>query len=276
MRSALPTAGPAGQEQQPQHYRRDVLRSALVRKPLVWLVTGGVALAALIMVVVLVAVAGGGPDATDAAPPGPDASTEAAARASAVLVEADGCSVESEGMGMVVPPGVVVTNAHVVAGASEIRVRDDSGRTSVATLTAFDPERDIAVLEAGDLTAVPMALGAPAGGTPAIVLARSPGPNDGDVIEALETEVIRTITIFISDIYGDGRYERRGLELAVDIEPGDSGAAVVDGSRRVVGLVFSSSRGKPGVAYAVSALELDDLIESRSREAIAPGRCRRP
>lgn len=192
------------------------------------------------------------------------------AQASAVLVDSAGCSLENQGSGVVIGDGVV-TNAHVVAGASEITVTDADGVSRAAELRAFDPVRDLALLSVVGLEATALETDAPQGGTDATALVRA-----AEAIEVAEVRIERTINIISTDIYGQGEHRRRGMELSADIDAGDSGGAILDASGRVVGIVFSASRTQTDVAYAVSALEISALIEATSEEPIEPGRCLRP
>lgn len=227
------------------------------------------------VVAVLLSVGGDGEARVVDPEPVPDAALAADVRAAAVLVEATGCRIESQGMGAAVGADLVVTSAHVVAGASDVVVTADDGSQHAADVVGFDPLRDIAVLDVPSLGAMALELAAPRTGSPTLVIARGLDSNGDPAIEVLDSSVVRTINIFISDIYGDGRHERRGMELAVDIGPGDSGGGVVDGSGALVGVVFSSSRGKQDIAYAVSATELETLIADRSPDPVPNGECRR-
>ena len=78
---------------------------------------------------------------------------------STVEVLGDGCfhGFLNQGSGFVVEPGFVVTNAHVVAGTTELWVRLDA-QDRPATVVGFDPDLDIAVLRVPTLTAPPLAL----------------------------------------------------------------------------------------------------------------------
>jgi S1-C subfamily serine protease len=53
---------------------------------------------------------------------------------------------------------------------------------------------------------------------------------------------------------------RPALELAAHVRPGDSGAPVVTTSGAVAGVIFASSRGREGTAYAVDASALRRLL----------------
>jgi S1-C subfamily serine protease len=239
---------------------------SLLGPPLVviGLVAGGV--------VLVLALDGGADVAEGSADPGPPTGEIiATARESAVLVTARGCRIESVGSGAAIPGGIV-TNAHVVAGADEVSLTTAGGAQQPATVVAFDPERDLALL-AVDAVALPeLESSAPRGGVSAVALARDDS-GTSVTVGVTPLAVTRTINIFISDIYGDGRHERHGLELAGDIGPGDSGAAVIDHEGRLVGVVFSASRRDTDVAYAVSSLELDTLVASSNDVAVATGEC---
>ncbi len=199
-------------------------------------------------------------------PPGPKV-VDRALR-SAVSVRARGCRVETTGSGTVLAEGVV-TNAHVVAGAEEIVVTTPGGAELPAELRAFDEELDLALLVVPGLDVDPLRPGDPATGTEAVALV----PGDDEVLDAVPVAIERTITIVTSDIYGDGRYERRGIELRADIAPGDSGAGVIDGRGEVVGVVFSASRRTSDVAYAISGAELADFVATRAEAPVPGGEC---
>ena len=193
----------------------------------------------------------------------------------AVIVDALGCPVDSQGMGAVVDGGLVVTNAHVVAGSTNLEVRSSDGSMHPATLVAFDPRVDLAILEVAGLDVPALAIAGPVGETEASVLARGSTDPGEPIVSVVDGSIRRTINIFISDIYGEGRHERRGLELAVDVDPGDSGAGVTDAHGNLVGVIFSSSRGQEGVSYAISALEVGALVQERGSAAVDAGDCRR-
>src|ERR1700759_3036417 len=70
-----------------------------------------------------------------------------AARHSVVRVFGTACGLGVEGSGWVVAPGLVVTNAHVVAGESDTQIQIDGvGTGHAARVLVFDPRNDIAIL----------------------------------------------------------------------------------------------------------------------------------
>lgn len=197
----------------------------------------------------------------------PSADTIERAADSGVLITTSGCFGDGVGTGVVVTEGVV-TNAHVIAGASAVTVTTPSGKVYEAEVRAFDPLKDLALLVAPGLDLAALDLGTPVGGAEAVAIVRQEG-----AIDVVSAEIARTINIFTPDIYGEGRHERKGMELRAEIDPGDSGGAIIDARGEVVGIVFSSSRRNVNVGYAVSAVELSELIASRSTTAVDNGEC---
>lgn len=192
---------------------------------------------------------------------------------SGVLVKATGCRTESLGAGVVINGGIV-TNAHVVAGSTEVLVFTADGEAVEASVVVVDPRRDLALLQTPTLTVPVLELGAPIAGTEVVVLSRGQDDVGDPTVEVLKTQVQRTINLSSPDIYGEGRYLRRALELFVDLGPGDSGSGIVDSSGEVVGLVLSISRRHPGLAYAISATEFPALVAESTGEPVDTGECR--
>ena len=203
------------------------------------------------------------------------ADREAAPMEAGVLITALGCRLESFGAGVVIEEGII-TNAHVVAGASEVDVYLSGATLPVpATVVAFDPLDDLALLRTDPPVGGALPVGRPIAGSDVVALARATDESGDARLARLDVQIARLIDIFISDIYGDGRNERDGLELVADIGPGDSGAGLVDSTGSLVGVVFSSSRGKDGVAYAIDASELGALVASANEDGVDTGVCRR-
>lgn len=189
----------------------------------------------------------------------------------AVSVHAEGCSiVPSRGAGLVVDRGRILTAAHVVAGATSIEVLR-GGDTYTATVVAFDPVADVAVLSA------PVVAGAfPVGSTASGATGTAVVRRDGEVVE-LPVRVIRPVTIRTADVFESGEVERPGFEIEADIEPGDSGAVVVvDGT--AVAVIWARSRLTGGRAWAIDAAAtwpglLEQTEQVGRAEELGAGRC---
>jgi hypothetical protein len=209
-------------------------------------------LAAATLAAMLFTTTGCGPE------PGPD---REAISAATVRVRAEGCGPRTElGTGTVIADGLVVTAAHVVAGAQRVEVVDRLGDTIVSEVVLFDPELDVAALRPITDAGSPAALQTDPGrqgdnGLVALVAA------DGSV-EMLALEVLQRVTIDTTDIYRGEPVQRRGLRVEVTVAPGDSGAMVhlVGGG---AGIVWSRSTTTSEQAWTVDLPP--DLLDARSR-----------
>lgn len=184
--------------------------------------------------------------------------------AAVVGIITDGCIPgNGTGSGVVVGDGLVLTSAHVLAGADAIEVIQ-SGRRSDATIVAFDPEMDLAYLRVDGLRVRPLAIGSDhveAGDTGTAYVVR-----DGEVVD-VAVRVRRRVRIRTEDIYVEGETVRPGFELDGDIVVGDSGGAIVVGGE-VVGVVWARSRRFDGRAYAIDPTRAGELVA----EQLATGR----
>jgi S1-C subfamily serine protease len=169
---------------------------------------------------------------------------------STVKVEGYGCGVLQEGSGFVAAPGLVVTNAHVVAGIAQPLVQ--AGTTVRATkVVLFDPSYDLAVLRVPGLTAAPLRLDPTSvnRGTQGAVLGYpGGGPFTVDAAGVMAEFVAQS-----HDIYGKGTTLRNVYELDTHVMPGNSGGPLVLPDGEVVGVVFSRSTVNATVGYALTS-----------------------
>ena len=190
--------------------------------------------------------------------PAVDPPTDATAReiarlaeASTVRVSAATCGFESSGSGVVVADGYVVTNAHVVAGASRrgVRVTGIAGQVD-AVVVLFDDALDVAVLHAPDLRGVPLRFAAddPARGAVGAAIGY-PGGGSLTVVPAAVTGAYQATG---RDIYDEATVRRQIIELRAMIDRGDSGGPFVLRDGTVGGLIFAEARTDPDVGYALS------------------------
>jgi S1-C subfamily serine protease len=188
---------------------------------------------------------------------------------STVKVQGVACRRIQEGSGWVFADGLVVTNAHVVAGEDSTVVQRSDGSEVDATVVAFDPQRDIAILRAPGLArpALPRATAKP-GDIGAVF-----GHPGGGPLRVAPYEVGRKVVATGTDIYDAARTERSVLVLASDLHPGDSGAALVDPQGEVVGIAFAIAPDKGGVAYALAMTELDAVATADLSRTVDTGPC---
>ena len=192
-------------------------------------------------------------------PPGTSisAAVNARVRRSTVKVSGRACDEIQEGSGWVAAPGVVVTNAHVVAGEHSTSVIGLSGRTFPATVVAFDPIRDVAVLDVPGLPARPLPLAKGKIGAVGAVY----GHPRGGALTAAPARVGDEIVAVGTDIYRTGSSRRQVYVLASALAPGDSGGALVNATGSVIGMAFAIDPGRNATAYAVTDAEITPVLD---------------
>ena len=165
--------------------------------------------------------------------------------------------------------GVLVTNAHVVAGIEVPRalLKD---REIPARVVAFDPVADLAVLAVDELLPDPLPL---ADAIPGTVVALF-GYDHAGSLSVRPARINQAILATGKDIYGEQASGRPALIVDAWVETGFSGGPVVDQKGRVVGVVFSRARGGLPVAYAIQVSELRDLLDKVEINPEGSGPCR--
>jgi S1-C subfamily serine protease len=194
---------------------------------------------------------------------------------SVVLVRATGCGRLQNGSGFVTPTEVdgspvLITNAHVVAGASSVEVQRSDGRWFNAVVVAFDPVRDVAVLSVAGLQRPALSLTQGAPGQVGGVF----GHPGGEPLRIAPSRISDEIEARGRDIYGRSGANRQVFELSATLAPGDSGAPMVDTSGSAVGLVFAVATDRSNVAYALTAGEMQAVLATvGSAQAVGTGPC---
>lgn len=192
-----------------------------------------------------------------------------AARA-VVLVRADACGQLQEGSGVVVGPDLIMTNGHVIAGADSVEVVRNDGETFSVELVALDPGRDLAVLRGTGIDRDPLPRRGVELGDQGGVF----GHPSGGELTVSPFRVDRRLRAQGDDLYGNPAPERDVLLLAAELEPGDSGAPLVDAGGALVGVAFAIAPDRSGVAYAVSIDEIETLLAGLDTTRTAdPGPC---
>jgi serine protease Do len=168
---------------------------------------------------------------------------------------------EGLGSGVVIAPGIVITNNHVVEDATELKVTTSDKHELEAKVIGTDPKSDLAVLQVSGDTAklVPIALG------------DSSRLRLGDVVLAVGNPfgVGQTVTMGIVSAKGRANmgivdYEDF-IQTDAAINPGNSGGALVDMEGHLVGIntaILSRTGGSVGIGFAIPTNMAQPIIES--------------
>jgi S1-C subfamily serine protease len=184
----------------------------------------------------------------------------AVAEGSTLKVSAATCGLSSVGTGFVIARGYVVTNAHVIAGASAHGIRvNAAGKILDAVPVVFDPKLDVALLHVPGLGAGALAFAAddPDRGA----LGATLGYPGGGALTILPAAVAGRYPATGHDIYGADKVRRQILELRAAIDRGDSGGPLILEDGTVGGVVFAEARTNEDVGYALSATEVSAAVE---------------
>jgi S1-C subfamily serine protease len=207
------------------------------------------------------------------APPDSQLSPSVAARvrtASAsvfkIYGEAPSCNRGIEGSGFVYAPHRILTNAHVVAGTSQVGVQVSDSQTLPAKVVVYDPERDVAVLNVPGLDAPALRFSpAPAStGDPAVVLGY---PEDGP-FNVRSARVRSRDTVAGNDIYGNDDVHRDIYSIYAVVRSGNSGGPLLAANGTVLGIVFATALESSNTGYALTDAEIaTDVDKGRSATA---------
>ena len=191
---------------------------------------------------------------------------------SVLEITAGGTAQRAQGSGFVYDrQGHVVTNQHVVAGASSISVSFWNGVEADAELVGTDPSTDLAVLR----------VDAPAGLLSPLELADSSGVDVGDAVLALGSPfgLEGTITSgIVSALHREMTAPNNfviidTIQTDAAINHGNSGGPLLDGRGRVIGVnaqIESESGGSDGVGFAIPS----NTVRSIARQLISTGEVR--
>ena len=163
-----------------------------------------------------------------------------AAGRSVVKVLGTACGLGVQGSGWVARDGVVVTNAHVVAGQDDTTVQlRGTGSHLDAEPIWFDSRNDLAMLRVPALAGVrPLQLetNAPEGTSAGILGFPENGP-----YHVTAGRLGHTATVVTQDAYGSGPVRRSITSLRGRVQHGNSGGPMVDGAGRVVTTIFAAT-----------------------------------
>ena len=180
------------------------------------------------------------------------------------IYEQDSLAPSSMGSGVVLTQdGYIITNAHVVEGASGINVLFADGTEMDARIIGVDEKTDLAVIKVAGEGLVPAEFGdsgALAVGERAVAIGNAAGQFDGTVTQGVISGLDREVTVTVG-----GRDVTMSLiQTDAAINPGNSGGALVNRFGQVVGINSArmNSAFFEGICFAIPTRTAQPVVEN--------------
>ena len=180
------------------------------------------------------------------------------------IYEQDSLAPSSMGSGVVqTQDGYIITNAHVVEGASGINVLFADGTEMDARIIGVDEKTDLAVIKVAGEGLVPAEFGdsgALAVGERAVAIGNAAGQFDGTVTQGVISGLDREVTVTVG-----GRDVTMSLiQTDAAINPGNSGGALVNRFGQVVGINSArmNSAFFEGICFAIPTRTAQPVVEN--------------
>lgn len=211
--------------------------------------------------------------ASDSLEAGPKDFSAAAAKVLPSVVSIDNFQTETDfwndqtsiqragtGSGVILSPnGIIVTNNHVVAGASQVRVRLSDKRTLPAKVLGADPQADLAVLKINAANLTPISLG------------DSKKIKVGQWVIAVGNPLDFSATVSVGVVSNLGRTlptENGGIlvhaiQTDAAINPGNSGGALTDENGNLIGIntaIISPTGSSIGIGFAIPSDRVRQIV----------------
>ena len=204
----------------------------------------------------------------DKVAPPPKSITQAAMTASESVVRVSGptpaCGQGSTGSGFVYAVDHIATNAHVVAGMSQVRVVASDGRSWGADVVLFDADLDVAVLFVPGLGLAPLNPARDVADGDAAVIAGYPGGGPLDLRSARVVTRTSESPVFSDNIYGKPTKPREIFVVRGRVIPGNSGGPLLTRDGRYAGVIFASSQQYKRTGFALTNKSVGQALRNAS------------
>ncbi len=158
--------------------------------------------------------------------------------------------------------GLILTNNHVIMGASTLTVTLDGGRELPATVVTADAAHDLALITVKTTGLTPLTLGDSAAvkvGQLAIAVGSPLGTFTDSVTQGIVSGLDRSISV--GDTSSSFTEDLSGLiQTDAAINPGNSGGPLLDASGSVVGIVTAASSSAQDIGFAIPINQAKDMI----------------
>lgn len=177
---------------------------------------------------------------------------------------------EGAGSGVIITAdGYIVTNHHVIDGATNINVRLASGKEHNAKLVGSDAKTDLAVIKIDAKELKPAAFGSSSEllvGEEVVAVGNPLGKLGGTVTKGIISALDREITIDNTTM--------RLLQTDTAINPGNSGGGMFNTSGQLVGVINAKSAGEEieGLGFAIPIDTAEGVIEDLIGHGYVTGR----
>jgi S1-C subfamily serine protease len=179
-------------------------------------------------------------------------------------------SVPANGAGsgfVVAADGLILTNYHVIAGASSLTVTLDDTRQVAASVVNTDALHDLALIKVNVAGLTPVTLGDSSTvrvGQLAIAIGSPLGTFTDSVTQGIVSGTDRTVTV------GDGAAQTEKdlsglIQTDAAINPGNSGGPLLDASGSVIGVITASVGGAQDIGFAVPIDQAKEMISTATK-----------
>ena len=177
---------------------------------------------------------------------------------------------QGAGSGVIISTdGYILTNYHVIEGASTITVTLRNGNSFPATLIGIDDNLDVALLKIEETNLSPATFGDSASlkvGETAVAIGNPLGQLGGTVTNGIISALDRDITI-------DGKTKKL-LQTNAAINPGNSGGGLFNDKGHLIGLVVAKSSGEEieGLGFAIPINDVVNILNDLKQFGYVKGR----
>ncbi len=157
--------------------------------------------------------------------------------------------------------GTIVTNNHVISGATTITVTTSDGKTFPAQVINTNPTADLALIKinASQLKAMTIGDASKLRAGDWVLAIGNPLGEGITVVQGIVSRMGVSVPVSSTQNYNDL------IETTAPINPGNSGGPLINMSGQVVGITALEANGVQGMGYAISMADALSVIQNLSK-----------